>query len=112
ASLEPRRQGIPGGQRIERGADMIGKAAEEGHERDLSWFKGLKRALSQLGQHEKPCAAAGRRRSSKMRRAPPRRRDTLSSDVIFELFGRQLEADEQFKAGALHRRSHLGQAER
>src|SRR3546814_12992901 len=40
--------------------------------------------------------------------APPR----LSSDVIFELVLRQLETNEQFEAGALHRRLDLGQAQR
>ena len=41
--------------------------------------------------------------------APPRR---LSSDVIFELFLRQLKADEQFKAGALHSGADFGDAQR
>src|SRR3546814_7849950 len=40
--------------------------------------------------------------------APPR----LSSDVIFELVLRRLETNEQFEAGALHRRLDLGQAQR
>src|SRR5690606_30828156 len=79
---------------------------------DLYWFKGIE---------ARPIAAWAARKALRRRRAPQGIDDAtgaaapsrhLSSDVIFELFGRQLEADEQFKAGALHRRPHLGKAER
>src|SRR3546814_6905578 len=72
--------------------------------------KASTRALSQLGQREKPCTAFAPQGRT-IWRAPARRRLALSSDVIFELFLRELKADQQFEARALHRRLDLGQAE-
>src|SRR3546814_17586070 len=98
--------------RVERGADMVGKTAEQGHRAGLSWIrKCLARALTQLEAREKPCVTGRRagREEATGAAAPPR---YLSSDVIFELVLRQLAADEQLETGALHRGAHFGQAPR
>ncbi len=47
AAIEPGGQGVAGGQRIERGTDMVGKTGEQGHGLGLSSIgKSLARALS------------------------------------------------------------------
>src|SRR3546814_7319249 len=86
---------------------MVGKADEQVHESGLASIEimdappfaawAARKALRRL------CAAG-----SAGATAPPR----LSSDVIFELVLCQLETNEQFEAGALHRRLDLGQAQR
>src|SRR3546814_13993429 len=90
--------------RVERGADMVGKTAEQGHRAGLSWIrKCLARALTQLEAREKPCVTGRRagREEATGAAAPPR---YLSSDVIFELVLRQLEADEQLETRSEERR--------
>src|SRR3546814_10820000 len=98
--------------RVERGADMVGKTAEQGHRAGLSWIrKCLARALTQLEAREKTCVNGRRagREEATGAAAPPR---YFSSDVIFELVLRQVEDDEQLETGALHRGAHFGKAQR